>query len=153
MYLRDSNNKLKEENTILRTALERLGLSADEIIATSRATTEPCKLSPHLVVLGVHSKWRFESFLLDSDTKVICYVHTVGTSPIRHGPLTPPSSDGDSVGSPSFNSASSEDGIASHPTSPSGMVDSSRVLMCVFMFTVLLVNPFRLVMFFFVFLR
>ncbi|XP_067948449.1 sterol regulatory element-binding protein 1-like [Watersipora subatra] len=109
IQLRSTNTRLTEENGILRTALERLGVNPDEIIATNRCSApESCA-----------------------------------------SPLTPPQSDTDNSFSPSSHSGSSEDGGSPHPTHPSstsGMVDSSRVLMCMFMFAVLLVNPFSSLM-------
>ena len=69
---------------------------------------------------------------------------------MKHEPLTPPYTDIDSgTGSPS-SCTDGEEEMTSHSnnnmTGTSGMVDSSRVFMCMFMFAVLCFNPFRYVL-------
>lgn len=67
---------------------------------------------------------------------------------MKDEPLTPPGSDLDSgTGSPASSSGEEDMGTNSNNnmTGTSGMVDSSRVFMCMFMFAVLCFNPFRYV--------
>jgi len=57
---------------------------------------------------------------------------------LKHEPLTPPTSDTDQPESPESSQTDEETYAVA-----GGMVDSSRVFMCMFLFAVLLFNPFR----------
>lgn len=137
--LRNTNQRLKQENTILRTALHKLGLSADKVIAEHGSLPTGMSIDCINSLLPVIAVIR---------RRLMSHVFGVflGAEPTRRAePLTPPSSDGDSQPeSPASMNGSEDDGQTSYARG-GGMVDSSRVFMCVFMFAVVAFNPFRLV--------